>query len=144
MCACRSVCTSVWEMHGAAGGDIIEPHPCEGLQGHPIMLWGGRGHANPNHSQRGKLGVGKGRLKSSRGQSAPVGKQDKRRGRGQRAYHPTPGDVKVLGKALSMVHPIMRVLGHSWKYLKAKAEARPRISLLIPRSEGMRKSGSYL
>lgn len=63
---------------------------------------------------------------------------------GQRAYHPTPGDAEVLGKALCMAHPITRVLGHSWKHLKAKAEARPRISLLIPRSEGMRKPGSYL
>lgn len=93
------------------------------------------GHVDEDHSQRGKLRVGKRRLESSRGQSAPVGKQDKKRGwvqGGQHAYHPPPGDTEVLGKVLPMVHPITRVLPHSWEHLKAKAEARSRISLLIP------------
>lgn len=40
------------------------------------------------------------------------------------------------------MHPIARVLGHSWGHLKAKA--KDRISLLIPRSVSIRKSDSYL
>lgn len=36
-------------------------------------------HVDRDHSQRGKLRVGKRRLESSRGQSAPVGKQDTKR-----------------------------------------------------------------
>lgn len=59
------------------------------------------GHANPYHSQRGKLEVGKGWLKSSRAQSAPVGKRDKREGSGWAVcLPPNTGGCRGIGKGL--------------------------------------------
>lgn len=104
------------------------------------------GCADPDKRQRGKSGVSKRRPESTRGQSAPPGEQGQRRGRVQGGQHapPPPGNSRYgawpKGKALSMVHRAARMLGRSWGYLKAKAEPRPKISLLTP--PGQRKQES--
>lgn len=90
-CPHVSVCTGMWGMCGAAGGDTPEPHPCEGPQGTPHHALGRKG--DPDHSQRGKLKLGKRTMESSRGQSVPVGKQDKKRARVQGEQPPTPHEA---------------------------------------------------
>ena len=94
--------------------------------------WVEEGCADPDKRQRGKSGVSKRRPESTRGQNAPPGQQGQRRGRVQGGQHapPPPGNSRYgawpKGKALSMVHHTARMLGHSWGYLKAKAEPSSR------------------
>ena len=89
--ACVSVRTGWWEM-GAAGRNLnLTLVACR-----DTLSWGKGGCADPDHRQKGKLGVSKRRPESTREQSAPPGKQGKRSGRVQGGQHapPPPGDSR--------------------------------------------------